>query len=186
MSKKTTVIPEHDMLSANSKTQSLLNKANKIFESLDNKNTEPEENIEAPQEEVHETLKPLKDLLFLGSLRKETTIGGFKFVLKTPSNSQNREVAKKIFLLPESDRFIDGNTYQLSNYIESINGYNVFEIYEHIYGEKSDLSKIETGFKLLSDMDAQVVGRLLDVFLELADENKKIAMSGDLPKNIKK
>jgi hypothetical protein len=184
--KKQTILPQHDMLSQNSKAQSILNKANQMFEKLDAAEKDSKVESQEAKEKDTVSLRPLKELLFLGSIKKEIELNGFKFVLKTPSNSENREAAKKIFLLPESERFIDGNTYQLSNSLESINGFNVFEIYEQLYGEESAFGRLDTGFKILSDLDAGIVGKLLDVYLDLSNENKKIVSSGDLQKDIKK
>lgn len=186
MSKKNIEL-EHPMAGRSrvSKAEKLVNESNDIFNKLDEQQkAEREQKTKSPSAEK---LKSLKELLLLGNLSKTVEIDGFAFTLKSLSHQDNRDIAKRIFLLPDEDKLSESGIIQLAYSLTEINGFSIKEVYDEIFGQPNEnLSKVDMSIKILSNLNNHAVGKLLEEFFNLSLESKKMLNLEDDQSAVKK
>jgi hypothetical protein len=89
--------------------------------------TDPKEEHIDQQEEQEESAKnmlelsDLSNLIFLGSLKETLDISGYKFLVRTLSASQQRELMAKVMESDQVDRLLDIKPITISYALESVN-----------------------------------------------------------------
>lgn len=165
---------EHPLSAAERRTsraQDIVEKSDKIFEKIDKEKEQQSQRLENVS---NETIKSLKELIYYGSLSKTVELEGFYFQIKTLSNKEGREISKRFVKMSDELRLSDSNTITLAYAIRNINGLTPREAYREIFEKECDTdSEFDACFEILSNLNINLVSRLMDEYIILNQENKR-------------
>lgn len=151
------------------KGKEIISESNKIFDKID------KESVTIVENTNKNSLKNIKELIFYGSLSKVVEIDGFSFKIRTLSNSEARDLTKKLLKMSDEEKLSDSNTWQVAIALEEINGLSIEEAYLGIFGEDNDIKTTQQKcFDIISNMNNHFVSRLMDEYFILSTESNKL------------
>lgn len=115
------------------------------------------------------SISDLKELIFLGKMRKVVQISGFKFVVTTLSSRQQRELVQSIMKADAANRVVDIKPLTISHCLESINGVPVEDLYDGVTVK----SVGEARMGVIAELQATLIDRLYKVYEELQEASNK-------------
>ena len=127
-----------------------------------------------------ENIKPsksinlLKDLMILGSVKKEVKIKDFSFEISTLSEKESSELLASLMTLEESIRVISSKSYSLAMSIKKINGQNFDDIINLLEDIPEELESI-TSKKIffIKCLQSSIVNKLFEEYLNINDQLEK-------------
>jgi hypothetical protein len=168
MSKVKDVTIDHP-IAANRTKRNVVDDSKKLFDKLDGK----DKPLQSPEEKTLK-IKQLKELIFLGNLSKTIEKDGFFFQIRTLSNAESRELTKRLILMDDTDRLTYGNILHIATSLEKINGLDIDDVYEELFGPTEELiTKLDKNLEILSTLNTHLVSFLIDEYFLLSNESKK-------------
>ena len=117
------------------------------------------------------SLNILKDLMILGSAKKEVKIDSFVFELVTLSEKENTELLASLVTLGDNERIISSKSYSLAMSIKKINGQDFEEIINSLDNIPDDLiTMVAKKIFFVKCLQASVVNKLFEEYLKINDE----------------
>ena len=132
----------------------------KTFGSVSNDRPERTEDKVMPQDD-------LKNLIELGCIKEEITIGNLTFVLRSLNASERLELAKLIGESPTTDTLFEFNTKLLALAIQSVNGKPLEALYPSEHAKGMDIITLRCN--IISSLQAPVINRLLECHTQLTE-----------------
>lgn len=151
--------------------------ASELFDKLDSGEIKPESEsqVETEPEVEPVRVKSLKELLFFGSITHTFEVDGFHFRMSSLTHKQSREIATQLFLMPNEKRLAESNTMHAAAALDRINGMTIPEAYSELFDKKPEgLSDLEMSMEILSCLNTHLVGRILNEYFVMSDDNKAI------------
>jgi len=118
------------------------------------------ENLQDEKEVDTLSLDNLRDLIFLGRLRENIDIAGFRFVVSTLTARQQREIMQQVMTFDQVNRILDIKPVTMSYAIESINGVPL----EDLCKEDDIEDSAERRLSVIYNMQAAVVEKVYQVY----------------------
>jgi hypothetical protein len=115
------------------------------------------------------SLANLRDLLYVGKLKKEVNIAGFQFVVTTLSTRQQKDLVQKIMKADQDDRILDLKPITLSYAIESVNGSSL----DLLCDDPSIKDPSDKRISVLFQFQTSLVEKLFKVYEELIESSNK-------------
>ena len=171
---------DHPMSAGNKRTsrKEFSDSANEVFEKLDSGE------LSAKTDEREEPVKPsnvksIRELLFFGNITHTFEIEGFHFRMKSLSNKDSREIAKRLFLMSNEEKLVEANILHAACAIDLINEMTPSEAYSEIFQrDPSDKSDLDLNLEILSEMSTFFVGKIINEYFVISEKSSKMVSSG--------
>lgn len=125
----------------------------------------------------------LKELIFLGSMHETVDFDGFKFQIRTLSNTEAGDIISDLALYDIKDRGMALRTLSLARAIVSVNGAPIESLYR---GNDPELSVIEKRVEVIDSWQNTLVSALFEAYEKVLVKSKNVFSSelmGDKIKN---
>ena len=130
--------------------------------------SDEEQDEEPPKKDVL-SLSDLKNLIYVGRLKKVVEISGFEFVVTTLSTRQQKDLVQRVMRTGQDDRILELKPITLSYAIESINGAPL----ESLCDDPSIKDPSERRMYVIFELQATLLERLFQVYEELISASNK-------------